>query len=572
MFSLLKSAKRALLHYRHQHFVARIMHDEVLNYVHEEGRVSARYVFMVLMSCGIAMLGLLMSSTAVVIGAMLISPLMGPIMSLGFSLCVLDIQELKRSLKGVVVGLIMAIVVSWVIVTFSPLNEPTSEILARTKPNLFDLLVAVFSGLAGGYAVIRRKGETIVGVAIATALMPPLAVGGYGIAVGDADIWQGALFLFMTNLLAISLCVTLLAKWYGFGGYGRSKHTVVQSVLILAVFALLSLPLGLSLKKISYEVYATKIIRANLSKFLDSKAARLNGFNIAFDHESEDITVEAVVLTRKYMNEAEDVLQRSWKDKLETKVNLVLGQVVMANAAEFAEQAEKKFSSNNAISAPISQVPMVHMAPKLGIMNDVQSLLGKGFGLISVNEENKQLSVAVNVSERRSLRTLFDAEEDLKEAFPEWKVDVIPPAQALPPIYFDVGITESKEQYLSRYRHVVWALKKWNVKNVSAVGFASTFGGERRNQGLALKRAQYIADLLKADGIEATARKDFVTDGQREEEIRKGTDSFQKVEIRLIPAEEELPLLVESAEAVEVTQGEDSMSESAVSIPPAIAE
>jgi len=530
MFKLLKSAKRAILHYRHQHFVARIMHDEVLNYVHEEGRVSARYVFMVLMSCGIAMLGLLMSSTAVVIGAMLISPLMGPIMSLGFSLCVLDFQELKRSLKGVAVGLIMAIIVSWLIVTFSPLTEPTSEILARTKPNLFDLLVAVFSGLAGGYAVIRRKGETIVGVAIATALMPPLAVGGYGLATGDTDIWYGALFLFMTNLLAISLCVTILAKWYGFGGYSRSKHTFVQSIFILAVFGLLSLPLGLSLKKIAYEVYATKVIRAELGDFLDTKAARLNGFNIAFDHDNEDITVEAVVLTRKYMEEAEDVLQRSWKGKLETKVNLVLGQVVLANAAEFAQQASKKISTDNAISSPLSQVPLVQMAPKSTILNDVQSFLGVGFGVVSIDEENKAISVLVNSSERRSLSVLLDVEKSLQESFPEWKVSVVPPAQALPSIYFDVGTTEPRDVNLSRYRDVVWALKKWN--------------------------------LLKEDGFDAIARKDFVTDGQREEEILKGTNSFQKVEIRLLPVEQEVAPTEasvdedETAEVLQLEQGE----------------
>ena len=130
---------------------------------------------MTMMSAGIAVLGLLLSSPAVVIGAMLISPLMNPILGLGFSLALFDFAELRRSLSALAIGATAALLFTAFIVLVSPLKAPTAEILARTRPNLFDLLVALFAALAGTFAIIRGRGETIVGVAIATALMPPLA-------------------------------------------------------------------------------------------------------------------------------------------------------------------------------------------------------------------------------------------------------------------------------------------------------------------------------------------------------------------------------------------------------------
>src|SRR5690606_18944209 len=224
---------------------------EVLQHVDEGGALGPRYAFMTVMSCGIATLGLLQNSAAVIIGAMLISPLMGPIIELGMSLATFDFRSLRASLRTLAVGLTIALLTSMALVAMSPLQEATTEILARTEPTLFDLLVAVFSGLAGAYATVTRKGETIVGVAIATALMPPLAVVGYGLATGNGNVAGGAFFLFMTNLLAIALSVTIMARWYGFGREDSPKQTAWQATLIIGTFLLLSVPLGLALREIA---------------------------------------------------------------------------------------------------------------------------------------------------------------------------------------------------------------------------------------------------------------------------------------------------------------------------------
>ena len=151
------------------HVVATVEHVSVVEKVHEEAGWSSHYLFMTLMSAGIAVLGLLLSSPAVVIGAMLISPLMGPIIGLGFALSTFDSFEIRRTLSALGLGVVVAVLFCAFVVLLSPLQTVTSEIAARTRPNLFDLLVALFSGLAGTYAMIRGRHGTIVGVAIATA-------------------------------------------------------------------------------------------------------------------------------------------------------------------------------------------------------------------------------------------------------------------------------------------------------------------------------------------------------------------------------------------------------------------
>lgn len=208
--------------------VASVDHAEVLEKVRGEAAWNGRYVFMVLMSAGIAVLGLLLSSPAVVIGAMLISPLMGPIIGLGFGLATFDGDEIRRSGMALALGTVIAVGFTALLVLLSPLQNVTSEIAARTRPNLFDLLVALFSALAGAYAMIRGREGTVVGVAIATALMPPLAVVGFGLATWNGTVFGGALLLFLTNLITIAISAAVIARLYGFGSALSPKQTMLQ--------------------------------------------------------------------------------------------------------------------------------------------------------------------------------------------------------------------------------------------------------------------------------------------------------------------------------------------------------
>lgn len=155
----------------------------------------------------IASVGLNVNSTAVIIGAMLVSPLMGPIMGIGLALGVNDLELFRRAVRNLAIAAAVSILTSMLYFLLSPLAEVQSELLARTRPTIYDVLIAIFGGAAGMVALSRKgdKGNVLPGVAIATALMPPLCTAGFGLATLNADFFFGALHLFLINALFICL-------------------------------------------------------------------------------------------------------------------------------------------------------------------------------------------------------------------------------------------------------------------------------------------------------------------------------------------------------------------------------
>jgi len=174
--------------------------------------------WILILSILIASIGLNVSSTAVVIGAMLVSPLMGPILGIGMSIGINDIDTLKRSLInfGVTVGL--SVITSFLFFSIPIFKDATPELLARTKPDVRDVLIALAGGLALIIALSRRKEmtNTIAGIAIATALMPPLCTAGFGLATGRFDYFFGAMFLFLINSIFIALATFFIVKYLKF--------------------------------------------------------------------------------------------------------------------------------------------------------------------------------------------------------------------------------------------------------------------------------------------------------------------------------------------------------------------
>ena len=154
----------------------------------------------------IASLGLNVNSTAVIIGAMLISPLMGPIMGVGLAVGLNDFELMKRSLKSYLVATLFSVTTATIYFSFTPLDEVQSELLARTSPTIYDVFIALVGGLAGIVALAtKEKGNVIPGVAIATALMPPLCTAGFGLATGNLLYFLGAFYLYFINSVFISL-------------------------------------------------------------------------------------------------------------------------------------------------------------------------------------------------------------------------------------------------------------------------------------------------------------------------------------------------------------------------------
>ena len=181
-----------------------------------KSNVSFRGSNLWILACAIviASVGLNVNSTAVIIGAMLISPLMSPIVGAGFALAIYDFELLKKSGKNLLIATIVSLVVASLYFFISPFKETQSELLARTSPNIYDVLIAFFGGLVGVIALTRvEKGNPIPGVAIATALMPPLCTAGYGLAIGNFSYFFGAFYLYSINCFFICISTFLIVKY-----------------------------------------------------------------------------------------------------------------------------------------------------------------------------------------------------------------------------------------------------------------------------------------------------------------------------------------------------------------------
>lgn len=174
-------------------------------------------IIILIIAIFIASLGLNTNSAAVIIGAMLISPLMGPIIGMGFGLGTYDFDLIKRSFRNIAMAALFSVLASTVYFLISPVSEGRSELLARTSPTIYDVMIGFFGGLAGIIALAcKKKGNVIPGVAIATALMPPLCTAGYGLATWQLQYFVGAFYLFLINSIFIGFATTVGVKFLRF--------------------------------------------------------------------------------------------------------------------------------------------------------------------------------------------------------------------------------------------------------------------------------------------------------------------------------------------------------------------
>ena len=189
----------------------------------------------------IASIGLNMNSTAVVIGAMLISPLMGPILATGFGFATLNFTVVKSGILRLSLQVTIAVLASALYFYISPVQAATSELLARTEPNIFDVFIAIFGGLAGIIGQTRKTLDNVIpGVAIATALMPPLCTAGYGLATGNWDYFFGAIYLFFINTFFIFFASFIVLKGvYSLPFHKQDKDLIRRNQLIFLVIGLI---------------------------------------------------------------------------------------------------------------------------------------------------------------------------------------------------------------------------------------------------------------------------------------------------------------------------------------------
>ena len=399
--------------------------EAVIEKRREEAYTSPRYLFMLAMSAGIAILGLLLSSPAVVIGAMLIAPLMGPIIGAGFALAIGDYSWLRGSAVALAAGTVLGVALTALIVFVSPLQTVTPEIAARTQPNLFDLAVAVFSALAGAYSMIRGREGTIVGVAIATALMPPLGVVGFGLATANWTVFSGALLLYVTNLMTIALVATIMARIYGFSARLSEKQTRWQTALIIAVFIGLAVPLFFSLRQIVWETNAARVIRTTV---LAEAGADARLTNIDFDLDADPVTVSATILTPSPRPAAEADSEAALASQLHRPVELALTQYRVGTGAE-AEAVELLRAREDSQQALNEETRL--------LVERVALIAGTDPSDVTVDREARRAVVRAARLPGAGLAAYRALEARIQAASPNWTVRIEPPLLALPQIAFD---------------------------------------------------------------------------------------------------------------------------------------
>lgn len=324
----------------------------------------------------IASLGLNINSTAVIIGAMLISPLMGPILGMGLAVGIDDLPLLRRAVKNYMVATIIGIITATVYFLLTPFQGVQSELLARTEPTIYDVLIAFFGGAAGIVAAsIKDKGNVIPGVAIATALMPPLCTAGYGIATGNLAFFAGASLLYFINTVFIAVATTFGVFLLRF----RRKHFVDPQRckfvhrMILAIAILTMIPAGY----MTVRMMRTSLFDKQLSNFVQHNL-NWKGTQVVSQHLYGDSVLQIVALGKEITPEQKKKAQKELNEHSRLK-HLKLAVIQGNETADLASERGNllTISKNREQSVKVLQeqaVEIKNLREKLGKIDSYSQL------------------------------------------------------------------------------------------------------------------------------------------------------------------------------------------------------
>ncbi len=286
---------------------------ELFRILRENARTKNSYLVLMVLSTLLASFGLFANSSPVVIGAMILAPLMAPIISLSMGTLRQDKKLALESSYTILAGLGLALACAMLITLITPINLPNSEILARTRPNLLDLGIAIVSGIAGAYAHAREEvAKTLAGVAIAVALVPPLAVSGIGLAWFDWEIFFGAGLLLLTNLAGIVLAA---AVTFLFLGFSPSRMVTKGIGISLVLVLLLSIPLAVGFQRMVYEHRTIQRMNNWQLERVELKEVRVQRF--------EPLTISFKLVTEQPLSAAEiDHVKQQIEERLGQPVRL----------------------------------------------------------------------------------------------------------------------------------------------------------------------------------------------------------------------------------------------------------
>lgn len=313
-----------------------IIHDKVEKDISFKGTNLWILVFAIF----VASIGLNMNSTAVIIGAMLISPLMGPINGMGYSVATYDFPLFKTALKNFGFAVVASLIASTLYFTISPVSAAHSELLARTSPTIYDVLIAFFGGLAGIVAISsKQKGNVLPGVAIATALMPPLCTAGYGLATGNLSYFFGAFYLFTINTVFIALSSALVCQFLKFpirASIDDKKKRNVNQILSLIILITIIPSIYFGYGLVQNEKFTEKS-----KKFVESISVFEGNYLL-----KSNIDASKKVLTLGF---AGNLLDHDYKSKIYKKANdfgIDSTNIVFQKALTFSKESDLTKSEN----------------------------------------------------------------------------------------------------------------------------------------------------------------------------------------------------------------------------------
>ena len=305
----------------------------------------------------IASIGLNVNSTAVIIGAMLISPLMGPIVGAGFALATYDFDLLKKTGRSLLIATVVSLTVSFIYFYISPFKDVQSELLARTSPTIYDVLIAFVGGLVGAISLTREdKGNPIPGVAIATALMPPLCTAGFGLATGNISYFLGAFYLYSINCFFIGIATFLIIKYLkytpkntGNEALNKRLRVVITTLVILIVTPSLYL---------AYSLLEEKKFHENVAHYITAEFEN-SGYTIIYKkirYNTNPKSIELAFLDKKFSDEELKTLQSNLKNFNLLNTELIVRQKESEIDKEILSEINKNKSSLSSKDVMINQL------------------------------------------------------------------------------------------------------------------------------------------------------------------------------------------------------------------------
>ena len=293
----------------------------------------------------IASIGLNVNSTAVIIGAMLISPLMGPIMGIGLGLGIFDFELIKRAFKNLLIAITISLITSTIYFAVTPLHEAQSELLARTTPTIWDVLIALAGGLAGIVANSRKNISNVIpGVAIATALMPPLCTAGYGLGTGNFYYFIGAFYLFLINCVFISISTFIIVRFLKFSpaNYVNKETETKVRKYIWGIAVLTIIPSIL----LAYRFVQQEFFKQKIKDFINKEIRSKNFFIIDQTMDLGEKELQLVIYGEKLTDSvSKDIIERRTNYGLE-KAKITIKQTMDTNQ-KLAASLEFKSTTEN---------------------------------------------------------------------------------------------------------------------------------------------------------------------------------------------------------------------------------